>query len=152
MNKYISNPVGDGGRTRIPTLKVKDDEGTTREVNTNEDNAKSLATTFFPPKPAISTVPQNYSYPLPLPSPSQVTKEQVRAHISKLSSYKAPGPDQIPNIVLQKAVNHIVPYLLPIYRLIIKHGIYYQGWQESTTCILQNLGNQVTRCLKPTAP
>ena len=59
VNKYISNPVGDGGRTRIPMLKVKDDDGTTREVNTNEDKAKSLAKTFFPPKPAISTVPQD---------------------------------------------------------------------------------------------
>ena len=85
-------------------------------------------------------VPQDYSYPLPLPSPSQVTEEQVCAHISKLLPYKAPGPDQIPNIVLQKVVNHIVSYLLPIYRSIIKHGIYYQGWQESMICILQKPG------------
>jgi Reverse transcriptase (RNA-dependent DNA polymerase) len=140
VNKYISNPVGNGGRTRIPMLKVKDDNRTTREVNTNEDKAKSLAKAFFPPKPATSMVPQNYSYPTPLPSPPQVTEEQVHAHISKLSPYKAPGPDQIPNIMLQKAANFIVPYLLPIYRSIIRHRIYYQGWQESTTCILRKPG------------
>ena len=154
VNRYLSNPIGDGGRTRVPTLKVKDDDGTTREVNTNEDKARSLAKAFFPPKPAISTVPQDYSYSPPLPSPPQVTEEQIRAHITKLSPYKAPGPDQIPNIVLQKTVNHIVPYLLPIYRSIIRRGIYYRGWQESTTCVLRKPGKpsyEVPKAYRPIA-
>jgi hypothetical protein len=61
-NKYLTNPVGDGGQSRIPILKVKGSFGLTREVNTNEGKAKILAEAFFPPKPVTSTVPQEYEY------------------------------------------------------------------------------------------
>ena len=60
----------------------------------------------------------------------------------------------MPNIVLQKVVNHIVLCLLPIYRLIIRHGIYYQGWQEFTTCILwkpEKLSYEVPKACCPIA-
>lgn len=48
-NKYIKEPIGDGGSPRIPTLKTKDEMGATVSVNSNEDKAKTFATTFFPP-------------------------------------------------------------------------------------------------------
>jgi Endonuclease-reverse transcriptase len=139
-NKYITNPAGDGDQSRIPTLKVKGNDGFTREVNMNEGKAKVLAEVFFPPKPATSSVPQEFSYPDLLPSPLPITEEQIHAHIAKLSPFKAPGPDRIPNIILQKSANLIVPYLLPIYRSIMRYGVYYKGWQESTTCILRKPG------------
>ena len=109
VNKYLSNPTGDGGQTRIPTLKVKDDSGNTIEVNTNEGKAKYLMKVFLPPKPSTSSVPQDYNPPPLLPAPPQVTEEQIRYHIMKMSPYKALGPDKIPNIVLQKSANLIVP-------------------------------------------
>lgn len=121
-------------------LKVKGSNGLVREVNTNEGKAKALAEVFFPPKPMTSSVPQEYNYPDPLPSPSPITEEQIHAHITKLEPYKAPGPDRIPNIILQKSANLIVPYLLPIYRLIMRFRVYYNGWQESTTCVLRKPG------------
>lgn len=85
----------------------------------NKGKAKLLAEAFFPPKPATSTVPQEYQYPAPISSVTTVTEKQIHAHISKLSPYKAPGPDKIPNIILQKLANLVVPYLLPIYRSIL---------------------------------
>jgi len=137
VNKYLMNPSGDGGQTRIPTLKVKGNDGIPREVNTNKGKANILSEAFFLLKPAASTVPQAHKYPDPLPPSAPVTKEQIHAHIAKLSPYKAPGLDRIPNIVLQKSANLIVPYLLPIYRSMLKNGTYYYGWQESMTCVLR---------------
>ena len=140
VNKYLMNPPGDGGQTRIPTLKVKGNDGIPREVNTNKEKANILSEVFFPPKPAATTVLQAHEYPDLLPPPTPVTQEQIHAHITKLSPYKAPGPDGIPNIVLQKLVNLIVPYLLPTYRTMLKNRTYYHGWQESMTCILRKPG------------
>jgi hypothetical protein len=31
-NRYLKDPIGDGGKSRIPTLKVKDDNGIVREI------------------------------------------------------------------------------------------------------------------------
>ena len=138
-NKYLSSPVGDGGKTRIPMLKVKGSDGLTKEANTNKEKAKSLAEAFFPPKPAMSLVPQGYNYPSPLPSPPPVTEAQILTHITKLALFKAPGPDRIPNIVLQRAALLIVPCLLP-RPSIIKDGFYHRDWQESTTYILWKVG------------
>lgn len=50
-NKYLKSPVGDGGQPRIPTIKTRDEEGNTMEVNDNEDKAKVFAKAFFSPPP-----------------------------------------------------------------------------------------------------
>ena len=81
VSKYLFNPTGDGGWTRIPTLKVKGDNGNTIEVNTNKGKAKYLAKAFFLPKPTTFSVPQDYNLPPLLPAPLQVTEEQIHYHI-----------------------------------------------------------------------
>jgi len=100
-NKYISEPVSDGGKPRIPTLRVKAPNCNTREIYANEDKAKALVNSFFPKKPAELTVPANPIYPQPLDEPDQLFKERIHRHIAKLSPHKVPGPDGIPNIILQ---------------------------------------------------
>ena len=50
-NKYLKNPVGDGGSPRIPTIRTTNEEGNEVDINDNEDKAKVFATTFFPPPP-----------------------------------------------------------------------------------------------------
>ncbi|PPQ87142.1 hypothetical protein CVT25_000282, partial [Psilocybe cyanescens] len=92
-NKYISTPTTDGGKTRIPALKQKTVAGQNAKLTTNEEKAEALATSFFPQKPAESTVPADYGYPEPLPPPAKITEERIREHITKLSPYKASGPD-----------------------------------------------------------
>ena len=135
-NRYIKEPSGDGGCPRIPTLKVKGNTGITQEVNDNEDKAKHFATTFFPPPPEHSLLPQDYEYPTPIPDPPRTTTTQIREQINKLAPYTAPGPDGIPNIVLMKCFNIIADYLLHIIQAIIEKGLYYDPWRESTTVVL----------------
>jgi len=109
-NKYLKEPTGDGGRPRIPTLRTKGENGADVKVTDNEQKANLFAKTFFPPPPIVSSVPKLYNYPSPLPEPPQISEEQILRQIARLSPYKAPGPDEIPNVVLQKCADLIVPH------------------------------------------
>ncbi|KAF5381383.1 hypothetical protein D9615_008435 [Tricholomella constricta] len=97
-NRYITDPTGDGGKTRIPTLKYIGDDNRTKEAVTNEEKGRLFTRTLFPDPPEASSVPTNYAYPEPLPTSGQITEEQIRRSVAKLSPYKACGNDGIPNI------------------------------------------------------
>src|SRR5260221_4521707 len=128
-NRYIKQPVGDGGSPRIPTLHTKDGEGVERETRSSEDKASLFANTFFPPPPATSSVPPNYAYPDPLPSSTLITAKRIEQYIQRLSPYKA-CPDEIPNVVLQKCADLLSKRLGFVFRAILKLGIYYDPWRE----------------------
>jgi len=153
-NKYISNPVNNGGKTRIPALKVTNSSGQIVSVETNEGKSEVLANSFFPKKPDSSSVPDDCVYPPPLPSPPMITEEQIRRHIAKLSPHKAFGPDEIPNIVLMRSVNVIIKYLLRIYRAILTLGAYSDRWRAFTTVVLWKPGKasyDVPKAYRPIA-
>lgn len=139
-NKYLRNPIGDGGNPRIPTLKTRNANGNVTETNDNQEKATLFANTFFPPPPLTSSIPVDFIYPPPLPSPGQITKEQIERHVRRLSPYKAYGPDEISNIALQMCLDIITDYLLYIYRAILKLGIYYDPWREFDTVVLRKPG------------
>ena len=62
-NRYISNPINDGGRQRIPTLKVTRPNDSPAEVSTNEEKVSVFHCCFFPPKPPTTSVPDSPNYP-----------------------------------------------------------------------------------------
>jgi endonuclease/exonuclease/phosphatase family metal-dependent hydrolase len=136
-NKYIREPVGDGGNPRIPTLKTKNAAGREVPVNSNEEKADLLAKTFFPPPPRIVNDFADYVYPEPLPDPPQITADQLHKHVFKPAPYKAHGPDEIPNAVIQQCEALIHERLLRIYQAILKLGIYYDPWKDFTTVVLR---------------
>ena len=125
-NKYIKNPVGDGGMPKIPTIKTKDKEGNEIEINNSKEKAKAFIKAFFPnppPPQAEDELPADYPiplYPIPLPNPPPPDKQQLEKVICKLSPYKTPGPDGIPNIVLQKCFN-----LMFILHSCVKISIFF---------------------------
>ena len=137
-NKYLKEPVGDGGNPRIPTIKTKDELGHEIATNDNEDKAIIFAKAFFPPPPDQPGEAMNdYEYPEPLPNPPLPTEEQITEVIRKLPPYKASGPDGIPNIVLIKCVDIIAKHLYHIYQAILTLGTYYDPWREFTTIVLR---------------
>jgi Endonuclease-reverse transcriptase len=69
-NRYLKDPISDGGKARIPTLKVQNGDGTLKEVASNAEKAETFHRIFFPPKPAVSLVPANFQYPVALPEPT----------------------------------------------------------------------------------
>ncbi|KAF9538302.1 hypothetical protein CPC08DRAFT_651493, partial [Agrocybe pediades] len=154
-NKYIKEPANDGGKTRIPTLKETDQvTNTATLIDNNDDKARAFAKNFFPPKPDISTVPENYEYPPPLPNPPNIETKQIREQIERLSPYKASGPDQIPNIVLQKSVDLIEEHLLQIYNAVLSLDTYVDTWREFTTVVLRKPGKpnyEIANAYRPIA-
>ena len=76
-NWYISNPLGDSGRQRIPTLKVPQANGTSSEVTTNEEKAAAFHQSFFPPKPTTSNLPNDPTYPARVKYKFKLSKAQL---------------------------------------------------------------------------
>ena len=153
-NRYLRDPIGDGGKSRILTLKVKDEDGRVKEIASNDEKAETFHKVFFPPKPDTSSVPERYQYPCPLESPPAITIDQIRRHILSLSPYKASGPDNIPNVVLQKALDHIEEYLQAIFRAILRLGVYVDDWRTFTTVVLRKPGKpnyEVPKAYRPIA-
>jgi len=138
-NQYLKEPIGDGGKTCIPTLKVpvEGEDGLLQEINTNEGKAKILAQIFFPKKPELSRVPENHEYPEPLPPPPLITPEQITRQIRRLSPFKTCGPDEIPNVVLQKCLEQLIDYLTHLFRGVFALNTYCPGWQVFTTAVIR---------------
>jgi hypothetical protein len=68
VSRLVTLLVTDAGKTRIPTLQVKDPvtKKVVREAADNNSKGKLFYETFFPPlNPAPMLVPQDYQYPLP---------------------------------------------------------------------------------------
>jgi hypothetical protein len=153
-NKYIKEPVGDGGNPRIPTLKVKDAAGVETLINDNDKKAKTLASAFFPKPPVADNTFPDYEYPEPLPDPPDITKDQIQRHILKTSPYKAHGPDDIPNVVLQQCISLIIERLIRIYQAILELDLYYDPWKEFITIVLRKPGKpsyEVPKAYRPIA-
>jgi Endonuclease-reverse transcriptase len=90
-NRYLREPVGDGGCPRIPTLRGADENGNETKISDNEEKARLFAKTFFPPPPDNTSVPDNFVYPNPLPDPPLPTEDRIASQIRQLAPYKAPG-------------------------------------------------------------
>jgi hypothetical protein len=139
-NKYIAAPASDGGKTRIPALRQQSGESEVT-ANTNCDKSKMLAKVFFPSKPTTSTIhTEAQEYPAPACGTHKVTRDQIRRQLKYLKPYKAPGPDNIPNIVLSQCVDILTDRLLHIYSAILEQGLYYKPWKQFTTVVLRKPG------------
>lgn len=138
-NNYISNPTGDGSKTRIPTLQKKESNGTVTTADTNEDKSIMLAQSMFPPPPPQTSVPEDHVYPEQATKWFRITEDQLQQAITKLSPYKAPGPDGVANIVFQRCPL-LSKYLLPLFNAVFTFQTYYEPWKESITAILRKPG------------
>ena len=139
-NKYATESCGDGGKTRIPTLKRPGADGVPIMMSANHEKAEFLAETFFPPPPAESSIPQNYCYPDPVCAFPSITREQILRAIKRLSPFKAPGIDKIPNVVLMKCSDILIGPLLRIFNATFTLNTYYAPWRDSITAVLRKPG------------
>ena len=140
-NKYALGPATDSGSVRIPDLVYKDEHNRNKLAATNEDKAKAFYDTFFTKRIDTETdynTRQNYPTPKFIFKP--ITDEQIRRAIKRIAPYKAPGPSGIPNIVLKKCANILVPLLGPIFRATFYLEMYPQAWKESITLVLRKPG------------
>jgi hypothetical protein len=126
----------------VPVLNTKDRDGVEHRARSNEDQARVIAESFFPPPPATSTVPADYRYPKPVAYKARFTREQISRTVSKLSPYKTPGPDGIPNIVFKQTIDIVLDHLYYIYNASLQNGYYFPSWLESLTAVIRKPGRQ----------
>jgi len=138
-NKYATDPLSDGGKSRIPTLISSDNHGNPTRTTNNAEKTEALARAFFPLPPPNPTIPHS-CYPRPANIFRHFTRAQIKMATSKLSAYKAPGPDGIPNVVLKKSVDTIADHLYYIFRAIFELEVYPEEWRESITIVLRKPG------------
>jgi hypothetical protein len=120
----------------IPTLKRG-----AREAQDPRSKAELLKDVHFPPPvEADLTDVTGYIYPERISMPSQLTKEEVVAAIMRASKDKAPGPDGIPNRVLQRAAGVTPELLTRIFQACLDQGVHPTQWKEATTIILRKQG------------
>ena len=140
-NRYISGKASDGGKTRTPTLTLQHSNSSLPPTvaSTNEEKSRMLAKLMFPARPDGCVVPE-LEDDNQLPSPGSITEEQIQRHLTRLHLYKAPGADGIPNVVLKKSAELIVPYLLQIFKAALSLQTYASQWRDITTCVLRKPG------------
>jgi hypothetical protein len=111
-----------------------------------------LVKTMFPGKPESYAIQGNRNYPEQLPMYSKITHKQIKRHLDKLSPYKATSTNEIPNIILNKCADILIPYLIQIFRATFKLRIYTGKWQEIITCVLRKPGKPRYDLLKAYHP
>ena len=95
---YMTSPVGDGGKACIPTLKMVDSAGHARDLATNEEKSVAFSKIFFPKRPDSDLIPADPEYPCQVNYSFRPSMAQLCRCVTRLSPYKAPREDGIPNI------------------------------------------------------
>jgi ribonuclease HI len=137
IHRFITSTSGDGAKTRIPNLKVKQPDGTYKEVKENKDKAKALYDSFFFPPPQDDGIAPDYEYPPPCTAFQNITDEQIHRAIKRLKPYKGTGPDQQSNSLYKNCRELLVPHLGPYYRATFDLKHYPAKWKHSITDVLR---------------
>jgi ribonuclease HI/exonuclease III len=139
-SKYVSGNPTDGGKSRIPSLRISKQNGEHEIIQSNLEKSKAFCRGFFPPPPETLEIDPNQTYPAPVTDFKPITKDQIMKNIKKLKPYKAPGPDGIPNVVLKESADLIADHLLQIFNAIFMRKTYYDGWREYDTVVIRKPG------------
>src|SRR5271155_3313845 len=139
-HKFTSAPATDGSKTRIPTLRIKQNDGTITEILDNQGKSKALHEVFFYQPPEDFGVYPNQQYPEPTIDFEEVSNEQIACVAKGLNPYKAPGLNGISNSVLTHCADLLTPYLGPIYRATFNVGYYPQKWRKYKMIVLRKPG------------
>jgi ribonuclease HI len=127
VKRYVTNiPTS----TFVPTL-----DG---HAATNEQKIVALQKAFFPkPPPADLTDIPLAAYPEEAPYEAQVTIRQIRETINRLAPDKAPGPDEISNIVLKNTLPVIEHHLQTLMQASLRLGHFPKSFKHTTTVVLR---------------
>ena len=142
VNRMATGPASDGGRGRIPTLKVRDPvtKEVIREACTNEDKGKLFYQIFFPRRIAPPVPVQREPYPQAKWEYEPTTDEQIHRAIRRMKPWKATRSETIPNAVFVHARELLVPHLGPIFRATDTLKLYPSDWKLTETPVLQKPG------------
>jgi hypothetical protein len=127
VKKYIDKPPSP---YYIPTIN----NGTSHERKVDE-----FARAFFPPAPRTTDIDSEANYPEPVSSNPVITMKQVQRAIDKISPKKAPGPDEIANIVLKKTFDVASQLLRTLIQASINTSHFPTAFKTTTTVVIRKL-------------
>ena len=144
IKDYITNiPTS----TFIPTLDTN--------AATNEEKISTLRKAFFPKPPSADLKDiQRAKYPEEVSYEHQITIRQIRKVVEKLAPEKAPGPDEIANIVIKKTLPLIEQHLRTLMQASIDLGYFPKSFKQTNTVVLRKPGKPdytVTKAYRPIA-
>ena len=122
-----------------------------------EKKAECLLRAFFPPpvRADLNDI-SNYngsSYPKPF-GMGRITEHEVRKAILSSAPLKAPGGDEIPNRVLQVAIDIILPLMVSLFNACLNNAYCPEHFRESITVVLKKPGKadySVPKAYRPIA-
>lgn len=112
-----------------------------REFESPKEKARLLREVLHPKPPDadLSDITEDYAYPEPLTAP-RITTWEVKRAIDRVSPNKAPGPDGLPNLALQRALPIIGPYLTHLFNECLRQGYCPSHFRKSATVVLRKPG------------
>ena len=137
--------------SNIPVLVTKR-AGTEVEVESNEDKAAALLETFFPPVPEgwkTDDVPEHTLVHLEDPD---ITEVEVRGALARLSPWKAPGIDGIPNVVWKETWETLGQHITNIFNASYQLGHVPRQWRMARILPLRKPGKPDYRVAKAYRP
>jgi hypothetical protein len=72
--------------------------------------------------------------------PSELTEREVLEAIMRIKPNKAPGPDGIPNRVLQEFAGEAPALLIRLFQAYLNHLVHPDHFKQATTVILRKPG------------
>ena len=69
-----------------------------------------------------------------------ITDEQIMRVIRRTNPFKAPGSNEILNVVLKRCADILLPYLGPLFRATFSLQVYPEQWKNSKTLVLRKPG------------
>jgi hypothetical protein len=111
-----------------------------KEAVLPEEKIALLKETFFPRPPEVDLSDiENARYGDQIPMPD-ITEKEVLDAIKAAAPFKAPGPDGIPNKILQVASHLLVAHLLMIMNQSLRLGYCPAHFRNCTTVVLRKPG------------
>jgi exonuclease III len=141
---------------QLPQLVVKDSNGRqTGIANTLAEKIEILRELFFPRslEADLSDIPSTV-YPEPLTTRQEITSREIQEALRWVASDKAPGEDQIPNRVLQKVQEWLIPRLIIVFNASLRNGYHPSNWKRAITLAYRKPGKDdytVPKSYRPVA-
>jgi len=109
-------------------------------AESNEDKCKILWATFFPELKRDDTSHDDIIYLTLKFKFNWINNEQIHRVIARLGPFKVPRLDGIPNIMLIRCADLLMPHLGPLYQATFKLDVYPTSWRDSVTIMLRKPG------------
>ncbi|EIN04365.1 hypothetical protein PUNSTDRAFT_76545, partial [Punctularia strigosozonata HHB-11173 SS5] len=138
---YISTPSTDAGRSRVPTLRDKGENGDVIEAKSNRDKTHMFCREFFPIPPENLQVDEDdHEYPEPKFKFEPISDERIKSVIKRLAPYKAPDSDEYSNAILRQCTDILAPRLGVLYRAVNELKYWPEKWSYISTIVLRKPG------------